>query len=538
MSENKKGLSIQAKVIATLVLVFTFMMAATTWYAGYAERWLVQKVITQATLESADTYLDGLNIMMLTGTMNNREVLREKIMSRPEIIEARAMRGKEITKVFGPGEPDEAPRDELDHDALGGKTITQITEVNDHRTLTVVKPVIASSNYRGTNCLMCHQVEEGTVLGAIRISYSLNEIDKEINTTLLYSGVINIILFTVGLALLWFVMQKVVHNPIRRLSETFEIIERDADLTQRVKHHSNDELGKLADSANKMLSHFADSMQQVCDTTHKVAHSAQNIAQVSEHAAATAEQQNQRCTSAAMEMEQMQASTEQVQSNSMRTVEASQQANHEAQEGVEAATQAIDSINRLANEIRQGAMVIATLDEKSNSVGSVLDVIKGIAEQTNLLALNAAIEAARAGESGRGFAVVADEVRTLAIKTQDSTQEIEKMIAQLQTEAQAAVQQMESAQATAEDSVQQVQNTVSTLDAIAQKIAGINDLNSHVAELTAQQSESAKTINQSVHAVNELAANTSSNANETASISESLVELSTQLRNLIDRFKL
>ncbi|WP_240995877.1 methyl-accepting chemotaxis protein, partial [Pseudomonas viridiflava] len=103
----------------------------------------------------------------------------------------------------------------------------------------------------------------------------------------------------------------------------------------------------------------------------------------------------------------------------------------------------ISLIQGLEVQAEQTSRIIGELKGESDSISSVLDVIRGVAEQTNLLALNAAIEAARAGEQGRGFAVVADEVRNLAKKTQDSTVSIQNMIANLQSGSDRAASSMQ-----------------------------------------------------------------------------------------------
>lgn len=180
--------------------------------------------------------------------------------------------------------------------------------------------------------------------------------------------------------------------------------------------------------------------------------------------------------------------------------------------------------------------MIASLDGRTQSVGSVLGVIKGIAEQTNLLALNAAIEAARAGETGRGFAVVADEVRALANRTQESAAEIERMIEQLKGEAEDAVEVMARAKSVAETSVRQVGEASTLLLTITERVSGINQLNSNMRAVADDQSQAAAEINNTVLRIAQIAEQSAEDAAETAHLSSQLKVLADQLDRMVARF--
>ncbi|WP_255210778.1 methyl-accepting chemotaxis protein [Methylogaea oryzae] len=181
--------------------------------------------------------------------------------------------------------------------------------------------------------------------------------------------------------------------------------------------------------------------------------------------------------------------------------------------------------------------MIKQLDDKSKGVSSVLDVIRGIAEQTNLLALNAAIEAARAGEYGRGFAVVADEVRTLATRSHESTEEIKKIVDQLQVEARKAVAVMARAKEIAEQRSEQVRSTDQVLVLIADRVADIRRLNAQMAGAADEQSAVAQHVNQSIGNISQLAERTAMDAEQTNAFIGNLVGLAQGLERLVGRFK-
>ncbi len=532
-----KHTSIQTKILLSIASICLLLMAVSMLFMANRQKQMIQALATEKARDIAHSYFDGLNTMMLTGSMAQGKVLREKLQSHPDIVDVRLIRGKGITDMFGPGSAEQIATDELDRRALAGEAIVTPGSDGDKQTINLLEPVVASSNFKGTNCLTCHAVAEGTVLGAVRVSFSLANLHTAINRDLAEAGAIAAALFIAGMSLITLLMRKIVVNPLSDIRTTMNQISQHADLRPRLSVESDDEIGQLSASFNSMLTTFANSLNQVSDTSHQLSQATLQISRVAQQTTEAAKQQHQETESVLHAINELESSVQDVRTGAIGAAQASIDADRQATSGATTTKNAIDGIYELVTEIERAAEVIKRLDEKSKGVSSVLDVIKGLAEQTNLLALNAAIEAARAGEQGRGFAVVADEVRTLATRSHHATEEIEKIIDQLQREAKDAVTVMNNAKEYAEQRRSQVQSADQGLSLIAERVAHIRQLNAQMSNAADNQSQVAQHVSQSVANISRLTDHTAQDAEQTNLASAELVNLANQLNSLVGQFK-
>jgi methyl-accepting chemotaxis protein len=386
---------------------------------------------------------------------------------------------------------------------------------------------------------MCHVVPEGSVMGAVRVSYSLAELDQQVQRNLWSSAGVFLLVFAVGLGLIVILLRQIVIRRVNDLRVTMEEVARDADLGHQVSQASQqDEIGGMARAFAHMLETFRNSMQEVAASSTRLNQMASNVAEVSQRTREGVLGQQREIGMVADAMNQMNESVQEIAGNAVRTAQASQQATDEASNGALVSTEALGGISNLMQQIDNAAKVIKKVDTDSENIGKVLDVIRGIAEQTNLLALNAAIEAARAGEAGRGFAVVADEVRTLASRSQQSAEEIRQMIEKLQAGARDAVNAMDGAKDKAVSSEEQVEAAAESLAMIAGEVSSISDMNNQIATAAEEQTAVADEINANVNNITRVADEAAEGASHTSQISDELVALSGQLEKLVSRFRL
>ena len=228
-----------------------------------------------------------------------------------------------------------------------------------------------------------------------------------------------------------------------------------------------------------------------------------------------------------------QSNLEQVEISSQRLGVADQQ----SQQVVHLLAESRKQVESQARHAEESENIVARLDENSRNIGSILDVIKTIAEQTNLLALNAAIEAARAGEQGRGFAVVADEVRTLANRTHDSTEEIEKMIGSLQADATHAVSALEDGRNKAKESVEITQQVNEQVREITQIVTALTDINQRIVADTKDQDVLLEQATQSLNQIVTLADNTANSTHQSSEVTAEIEQQMSSLKQAVDKFK-
>ena len=310
------------------------------------------------------------------------------------------------------------------------------------------------------------------------------------------------------------------------------------DLTQVIPAGGKDKIGELVDQIAAMRDNLRTIIGDVTGSTAQLASAAEEMSAVTEQTSQGMKQQQAETDQIATAMNEMSATVQEVARNAAAAAQSAHQADDQASKGKQVVSQTIESIDALATEVEKAGQVIHKLEGDSVSIGAVLDVIKGIAEQTNLLALNAAIEAARAGEQGRGFAVVADEVRTLAQRTQQSTQEIRKMIESLQSGAKDAVKVMVEGKRQAQVSVEQAAKAGAALETITRAVATITDMNTQIASAAEEQSAVAEEMNRNIVNISQVANQTAEGGQQTASGAADVAQLAVRLQAAVGRFRL
>ena len=325
----------------------------------------------------------------------------------------------------------------------------------------------------------------------------------------------------------------------RPLQQTLEAVDRIAsgDLSRDLQITRRDELGVLQQGIQRMGATLRELIGGIRDGVTQIASAAEELSAVTEQTSAGVNSQKVETDQVATAMHEMTATVQEVARNAEQASVAATSADEQARQGDKVVAEAIAQIEKLAEEVRRSTEAMNTLQKESDKIGSVMDVIKAVAEQTNLLALNAAIEAARAGEAGRGFAVVADEVRGLAQRTQKSTEEIEGLVAGLQSGTQQVANVMLSSRGLTDSSVELTRKAGTSLENITRTVSNIQSMNQQIAAAAEQQSSVAEEISRSILNVRDVSEQTAAASEETAASSVELARLGNQLQMMVSHFR-
>jgi aerotaxis receptor len=310
------------------------------------------------------------------------------------------------------------------------------------------------------------------------------------------------------------------------------------DLTSSIHVAGNNETTEVLQAVKMLQARLATVMGHIQESAAGVATAAAQLAHATNATHRLMEAQHQETDLVATAMNEMSATVAEVATNTSAAADAAHQASRDAQDGRSVVRQSVTGIRQLAEGVSAAAQTLTQLESDSANIGKILDVIRGIAGQTNLLALNAAIEAARAGEQGRGFAVVADEVRALAQRTQESTQEIQEMIARLQEGARNAVVMMQRGCEQAERSVAAAGETDHSLDSINHAVERINDMNAQIATAAEEQSAVVEEMNRNVESIRHLSIETLESTDGVVSATNHLEDLAGRLMGVVHQYKI
>ena len=329
-----------------------------------------------------------------------------------------------------------------------------------------------------------------------------------------------------------------VSKPMQLLRDTMNEVQQRGDLRVSVESRSRDEVGQMTDAFNGMVKDLARIVTEIRSAAMTMDVMSKNLVQEVDGNANSIEVQKGEAARLVDAITHMAANNQHVQDNATDNNQRSLASVTVAAEGNQQIEYVVESITRLAADIRESAEVVQQLAEETGAISSALDVINSIAEQTNLLALNAAIEAARAGEQGRGFAVVADEVRNLAQRVQDSTEEIKVMLHKLESSSSTAVEVMNARSDAAQRCVEQADSADKVIHEIASNVQAINDANGQIAQSIIQQTKTVEDVSGSVTKLSEEMESVSESVKRNAGAAQILAELSSRMAKVIEHLKL
>ncbi|AXV66423.1 methyl-accepting chemotaxis protein [Pseudoalteromonas lipolytica] len=345
-----------------------------------------------------------------------------------------------------------------------------------------------------------------------------------------------IIASAVVMILVYFTSRSII-QPIERVYHTINEIRRSNDLSISIEQSGKDEVTIMTVDFNSLIGDFKKLIYEVNTALSTLNIATEHLSETTSATSSGMQEQLHEADMVATAATEMQATIQDISHNTEAAAKKAESTNLSAQQGRSEVESTVVQINHLSESLGNASSVVSQLEKDAETIGSVLDVIRGIAEQTNLLALNAAIEAARAGEQGRGFAVVADEVRSLAQRTQDSTQEIESIITTLQGRTREVVSIMQQCRNQGGESAAQATKAGELLRSITEDVQTIMDMSTHIATAIDEQSQVASEVNKNVVRIRDIAQQASGHAVTNAQTSEEVSEQARVLYQAIDKFK-
>ncbi|EOX1585665.1 methyl-accepting chemotaxis protein [Vibrio cholerae] len=333
-------------------------------------------------------------------------------------------------------------------------------------------------------------------------------------------------------------MLHVSFKPLSRLNTLVaNLSQGNGDLTQRLAVESKDEIGQICNSINLFIEKLQQMFIDVADSSKEIDRAVVHLSNQARSNLNTLNQHTQETEQAITAIEEMSASAGYIAQSADDAALLTERTNRYADESKQTVTEAVNSVNGLVNQVSSMAETITRMSEDTKQINSVLQVIGAIAEQTNLLALNAAIEAARAGEQGRGFAVVADEVRALASRTQQSTSQINDMLATLKTTTENVVKEMDSTRIHCEETAERTNHVMDSLNVVTDSVAEMNNLNTLIATSAMEQRQVTHEVSKNMAAIQEMVRKLNMNAAQVTSVSNELQNTSHALSDVVGRFR-
>jgi len=493
-------------------------------------RIVIDQARTTALQGYRDTALNALTTMMISG--NIKEAKGPFLEQMRSIVDLRIIRAESLDREFGKGPASDYAGDSVEREVLetGGERIMLAGD-----SIRGIFPYAASANFMNKNCLLCHHVSEGTVLGAVSIRMSLSgplAKARALQHAMIIFGLIGVVLL-VGLML---IIAGSIHKPLADLTARVEQIAH-GDLRQHIAFTGRDEISVLAQSMNKMIESFSAMITSILSSANDVIHTVDILRSRARRTSEGAKSQTAQAIQIVAAAEEMSQTISDISKNAAAVAETSIEAKSAATAGEGITEIAVEKVNSVYNSTAELAARVEKLNSRVAEIGDIVSVIKGIADQTNLLALNAAIEAARAGEQGRGFAVVADEVRKLAERTIKATSEISGRIAGVQAESDHTTEFMGEATGQVTKAKEFIANVGTSLKTIVESVQKVNDQIARIATAVEEQSAASDGVAKNIELTSSISKDLETMSGSVSHDINGLLKIAEGLRNSTAGFR-
>ncbi|MCE1172893.1 MAG: methyl-accepting chemotaxis protein, partial [Azovibrio sp.] len=337
----------------------------------------------------------GLTGMMITGTVGQREVFLDQIKQLSVIKDLHVARGDAVSKIFGPDTKSNRALDSIEQQVMNsGQSYVSVIEEDGHLALRVVNPTKADRNYLGKDCIACHQVPEGTVLGVVSMKVSLDSVESAVSAMRFKIAGAAFLVSLLLLGVIYWLTHHFVTQPMDELRKGLVDIARgEGDLTRRLKIKGKDEIGETALVFNEMMENFAKLVRQVTEAAQRVSAKAHDLSMSASRVASSSHQQDEKSNQAAAAVEQLVTSIVSIAQSAEHVQHQSQESLDRAQAGNRSLTELLEEMDVVESAVKQMAESVNEFVRNTEAINAMTQEVKDIAEQTNLLALNAAIEA-------------------------------------------------------------------------------------------------------------------------------------------------